>query len=135
MMLHRTLLSMESFFLLWHHGILGNIVILVWLTHSLQNFAQRIRSFSGTVHFGTVLCPCVVNGEFGCVLLRENVSGILLPRAGGHQLVHGPESKCSRKNISTMMEHSCTSMVKAWSHSDPSLSPQLSCSLSNVFLR
>ena len=35
-------------------------------------------------------------GEFGGVLLRENVPGIfMLPRAGGHQLVHGPGSKCS----------------------------------------
>ena len=40
----------------------------------------------------------VVIGEFGGVPLRENVSGILmLPRAGRHQLVHGPESKCSWK--------------------------------------
>ena len=82
--------------MLWHHYHPGNIVILGWLTHSLQNFAQHFRSLSGTVHFGTVLYPSVVIGKFGGVPLRENVSGILmLPRAGRHQLVHGPESKCS----------------------------------------
>ena len=56
------------------------------------------RSLSGTVHFGTVLYPSVLIGELEDVPLRENVSGILmLPHTGGHQLVHGPESKCSWK--------------------------------------
>ena len=51
---------------------------------------------SGTVHFGTVLYPFVIIGESGGVPLRENVPGIfLLPCASGHQLVHGPKSKCS----------------------------------------
>ena len=85
-----------SFFMLWHHCHPGNNVILLWLTHSLQNFAQHMRPLAGTVHSGTVLYPSVVVGEFGGVPLLENVSSILmLPRAGGHQLVHGPESKCS----------------------------------------
>ena len=79
-----------------HHCHPGNIVILLWLTHSPQNFAQHVRPFAGTVHSGVVLYPSVVIGEFGGVPLRENVPGIfMLPRAGGHQLVHGPGSKCS----------------------------------------
>ena len=51
---------------------------------------------AGTVLSGMVSYPSVVIGEFGCVPLRENVPGtFMLPRAGGHQLVHGPGSKCS----------------------------------------
>ena len=85
-----------SFFLLWHYCHPGNIVSLLWLMHSLQNFAQHIRPLAGTVHSDTVLYLSVVIVEFGGVPLHDNVSGILmLPRAGGHQLAHGPESKCS----------------------------------------
>ena len=65
-------------------------------SHWLQNVAQHFRPLAGTVHSGTVLYLSVVVGGFGDIPLRENVSGILmLPRAGGHQLVHGPGSKCS----------------------------------------
>ena len=72
---------------LWQHSHPGDIMILLWLTRSLQNFAQHMR-------LGVVsICGL---GEFGGVPLRENVPGIfLLPRADGHQLVHGPGSKCS----------------------------------------
>ena len=74
---------------LWHHCHPGNIVILLWLTHSLQNCAQHKRPLAGTIH-------SVVIDEFGGVPLRENVSCIfMLLRAGGHQLVHGPGSMCS----------------------------------------
>ena len=82
--------------MLWHHCLPGNIVILLWLMHLLQNFAQHTRTLAGTVHSDTVLYPLVVIVQFGGVPLRENFSGVfVLPREGGHQLVHGPESKCS----------------------------------------
>ena len=60
-----------SFFMLWHHCCLGNIVILSWVMHSLQNLAQDIRSPAGTVHSGTVFCLSVDIGGFGDVSLRE----------------------------------------------------------------
>ena len=67
-------------------------MILLSVMHSLQNVAQHMRSFAGTVHSGTVLYFSVDIDEFGGVLLRDNASSILmLPRAGGHQLVHGQE--------------------------------------------
>ena len=73
----------------------------------LHNFAQHILPLAGTVP-----------GEFGGVPLRENVPGIfLLPRAGGHQLVHG-----------LMMGHSCHI-------NDETMVSFRPCSLSNVFLR
>ena len=69
--------------MLWHHSHPGNIVILSWVLHSLQFFAQHIRHLAGTAHSGTVLYLSVVIGGFGDVPLRENFSGIfVLPRAG-----------------------------------------------------
>ena len=63
--------------MLWHHCTLATSWFLS-LTHSLQKFAQHFRTLSGTVHFGTVLYPSVVIGEFEGVPLRENVSSILM---------------------------------------------------------
>ena len=64
MILHRVLLIHGVSFCLRHHCQPGNIVILLWLTHSLQNFAQFVRSLAGTVHSGMVLYHYVVTVEF-----------------------------------------------------------------------
>ena len=83
-----------SFCSLWHHCHLGNIVILLWVMHSLQNFSQHIRTLAGTVHSGTVLSLSTVMGGSGDVPLRENFSGVFsLLRVGGH----GPGLKYSWK--------------------------------------
>ena len=44
---------------LWHHCHPGDIVILLWWTRSLQNFAQRMRPLAGAVHSGIVSYPFV----------------------------------------------------------------------------
>ena len=60
-----TIVHGVSFFL-WHHCHPGDIVISLWLTPSLQFFAQHIRPLAGTVHSGMVSYPSVVlvNLEF-----------------------------------------------------------------------
>ena len=58
-------------FTLWHNCHPGNIVILLWVMHSLPNLAQHIRALAGTVHSGTVLYLSVVIGGFGGVPLRR----------------------------------------------------------------
>ena len=102
-----------------HHCHPGNIVILLWLTHSPQNFAQHVRPFAGTVHSGMVLYPSVVIGEFGGVPLRENVPG-------------SPARTRSRievflKTVSIMMVHNCSINGDAMVLFRP-FSLQLSCS-------
>ena len=99
---------------MWHHCRSCDIVISLWLTHSLQTFAsfsvRRSPVATQRTHLNDVtqlLLPgpgtlpicgsgLVTLGEFEIVLLRQNEAGIfLLPRAGDYQLVHCPGSKCS----------------------------------------
>ena len=95
-MLHRALLSMEFLFL-WHHCHPGNIVILLWLTHSQHKICPAYTPLAGTVHFGTVLFLSVVIDEIKGVPNRDNVSGILmLPPAGG------VTSSCTVQNRSVL---------------------------------
>ena len=46
-------------FFLWHHYHPGDIVILLWLTRLLQNFALHFLPLAGTIHTGMVSYPSV----------------------------------------------------------------------------
>ena len=61
MTLHGALLSMEFFLFCGTIDHPGDIVILLWLTRLLQNFAQHILPLAGTVHSGMVSYPSVAS--------------------------------------------------------------------------
>ena len=91
----------------WHHCHPGSIVVLLRLTHALQNFDQHIRPFAGTVHSGTVLYPSVVIDEYGGVTLRDNLSGILmLPLCSWSPARTRSRIEVFLKNVSFMMVRS-----------------------------
>ena len=119
---------------LWHHCHPDDIVILWWLTRSLQNFAQHIRPFAGTVHSGMESYPSVVLVNLEVYLFGRTFPVSLCCPVQVVPISYTVQDRSVPEDCSYRWGTAVTKMVKPWSPSDPSLC-NCPASLSDVFLR